>query len=65
MDKNWIRGDAGQGERPMNCEALVVKARRRKSGGGALKDRVLTWGDLALRLKGRRCEPSARSQQRS
>ena len=30
------------------------KIRRRKSGGRAGKDRVLTWGDLALRLKGRR-----------
>src|SRR3990172_11603659 len=30
------------------------RLRRRKSGGCAVKDRVLTWGDLALRLKGRR-----------
>jgi hypothetical protein len=28
--------------------------RWRKSGGCAVKDRVLTWGDLALCLKGRR-----------
>jgi hypothetical protein len=25
MDKNRIRGDAGQGEQAMNCEAVVVK----------------------------------------
>ena len=31
------------------------RLRRRKSGGCAVKDRVLTWGDLALCLKGRRC----------
>ena len=30
------------------------RLRRRKSGGCAGKDRALTWGDLALRLKGRR-----------
>jgi hypothetical protein len=26
MDKNWIRGDAEQGEQASNCEALLVKA---------------------------------------
>jgi hypothetical protein len=25
MNKNWIRGDADQGEQAMNCEAVVVK----------------------------------------
>jgi hypothetical protein len=30
------------------------RLRRRKSGGCAGKDRALTWGDLVLRLKGRR-----------
>ncbi len=54
MDKNWIRGDAEQGEQATFCEALVVKARWRKSGGCAGKDRVLTWGDLVSWLKGRR-----------
>ena len=54
MDKNRIEGAAEQGERARNREALVVKAKRRKSGGCAVKDRVLTWGDLALCLKGRR-----------
>ncbi len=54
MNKNRIRGDVDQGEQAKNCEALVVKGRWRRSGGCAVKDRVLTWGDLALRLKGRR-----------
>ena len=44
-----------QGERAMNREALVIKAKWRKSGGCAAKECVLTWGDLALCLKGRRC----------
>jgi len=52
MDKNRIRGDAGQGERASDREALVTKGRWRKSGGRAVKECVLTWGDLALRLKG-------------
>lgn len=65
MDKNRMRGDAGQGEQAMDCKALVAEAWRRKCGGGAGKDRALTWGDLVLRLKGRRREPWARSQQRS
>ena len=54
MDKNRIEGAAEQGERAMNREALVIKAKRRKSGGCAAKECVLTWGDLALCLKGRR-----------
>ena len=54
MDKNRIEGGAEQGERAMNREAFVIKARRRRSGGCAVKECVLTWGDLALRLKGRR-----------
>jgi hypothetical protein len=54
MDKNRIRGVADQGERAHRREALVVKEKLRRSGGCAVKDRVLTWGDLALRLKGRR-----------
>ena len=58
------RGDADQGERAKDREALVIKGRRRKSGGRAVKDRVLTWGDLALCLKGRRRRAGARSQPR-
>ena len=54
MDKNRIEGAAEQGERATNREALVIKAKRRKSGGCAAKECVLTWGDLALCLKGRR-----------
>ena len=54
MNKNRIRGAVEWGEQASNCKAPVVKARRRKSGGCAGKDRVLTWGDLALWLKGRR-----------
>ena len=57
MDKNRIEGAAEQGERAMNREALVIKARRRRSGGCAAKECVLTRGDLALRLKGRRPMP--------
>jgi len=54
MDKNRIRGAAEQGERAIKREALVIKAKWRKFGGCAAKECVLTWGDLALRLKGRR-----------
>ncbi|QII83214.1 hypothetical protein G3T20_07870 [Bordetella hinzii] len=52
MDKNRIEGAAEQGERAKNREALVIKARRRKSGGCAVKECVLTWGGLASILKG-------------
>jgi hypothetical protein len=52
MDKNRIEGAAEQGERATNREALVIKVKRRRSGGGAVKECVLTWGDLALCLKG-------------
>ena len=55
MDKNRIEGVAEQGERARYREALVIKARRRRCGGCAMKECVLTWGDLALRLKGQRC----------
>jgi hypothetical protein len=47
MDKNRIEGVAEQGERARICEALVIKAKRRKSGGCAVKECVLTRGDLA------------------
>ena len=52
MDKNRIEGVAVQGERARIREALVTKGRWRKSGGRARKECVLTWGDLALCLKG-------------
>jgi hypothetical protein len=35
MNKNRIEGVADQGERTMNREALVIKGKRRRSGGGA------------------------------
>ena len=54
MDKNRIEGVAEQGERARFREALVIKARWRKFGGCAVKECVLTRGDLALWLKGRR-----------
>jgi hypothetical protein len=54
MDKNRIEGVAEQGERAWFREALVIKAKRRKSGGCAVKECVLTRGDLASWLKGRR-----------
>jgi hypothetical protein len=47
MDKNRIEGVAEQGERARFREALVIKAERRKSGGCAGKECVLTQGDLA------------------
>jgi len=66
MYKNRIRGDAERGERAIDREAPMTKLRRRRSGGRAGKDSVLTWGDLALRLKGRRgASRGARRQQRS
>jgi hypothetical protein len=64
MNKNRIEGASEQGKRARDREALVTKARRRRSGGRAVKECDLTWGDLALCLKGRRCRAGARSQQR-
>jgi len=52
MNKNRIEGGAEQGERAYDREALVTKFRWRRSGGRAVKECVLTWGDLALILKG-------------
>ena len=57
MNKNRIKGAAEQGEWARDHEALVIKAKLRKSGGCAEKECVLTWGDLALCLKGRRLKP--------
>ena len=54
MDKNRIEGAAEQGECARKHEALVIKAKWRKSGGCAEKECVLTWGDVASWLKGRR-----------
>ena len=56
MDKNRIGGDTEQSERAIVRKALLAKAKWRKSGGCAVKECVLTWGDLASCLKGRRCK---------
>jgi hypothetical protein len=64
MNKNRIEGVADRGERAMNREAPVIKGKRRRSGGRAVKECVLTWGDLASRPKWRRCQAGARSQPR-
>jgi len=45
--RNRIRGEADQDERAKRREVLVVKGRRRKSGGRVEKGGALTWGDLA------------------
>jgi hypothetical protein len=64
--RSRMRGGADQDEQANDCEVLMVKGRRRKSGGRGEKGGVLTWGDLASCLKGRRTTwPGARSQQRS
>ena len=47
MNKHRIEGAAEQGERARKREALVIKARWRRSGGCAVKECVLTGGDLA------------------
>jgi hypothetical protein len=52
-NRNRIGGGVEQGERATDREALVTKARRRKSGGRVGTVSVLIWGDLASRLKGR------------
>ena len=62
MNKSRIEGAAEQGERAMNREALVIKARRRRSGGCAAKECVVTRGDLALC---RFCEAAAKQRRRS
>jgi hypothetical protein len=54
---NRIEGVVDQGERAIYRKALVVKGRWRRCGGCVMKECVLTWGDLASCLKGRRCEP--------
>ena len=42
------------------AKLLWSRIRRRKSGGCVMKECVLTWGDLASRLKGRRpCRTAA------
>jgi len=59
---NRIQGATDQGERAKNREALVANGKWRRSGGRVGKECVLTRGDLALRLKGRRAV-SVRSEE--
>lgn len=54
MNKNRIRGAVWWGERANDREAPMTKTWRRRSGGRVRKVDALTWGGLALRLKGRR-----------
>ncbi len=61
-NRNRIQGAADQGERAKNREALVANGKRRRSGDRVGKECVLTRGDLALRLKGRR-SVSVRSEE--
>jgi hypothetical protein len=42
MNKNRIEGTAKQGERARNRKALVIKAKRCRSGSRAMKECVLT-----------------------
>jgi len=42
MNKNCIEGAVEQGERAINREALVIKAKRRRCSGCAMKECVLT-----------------------
>jgi hypothetical protein len=67
MNKNRIGGDAESGTSGrVATKSRWSKLRLRRSGGRAVKEDVLTWGDLALSLKGqRRVSDGARSQQRS
>lgn len=57
MNKNRMRGGAERGERANDRETPMAKARWRRSGGRVSKVDALTWGDLALCLKGQRGQP--------
>ena len=54
MNKNRIRGASERDERANDREVSMAKARWRRSGGRVSKVDALTWGDLALDLKGSR-----------
>jgi hypothetical protein len=56
MNKKRIRGAFEQGERANDREALMANARGRRSDSRAPKMDALTWGDLALCLKGQRSQ---------
>ena len=53
-NRNRMRGEPAQGERAEDCEALVTNGLERRPGDRAVKVMAITWGGLALRLKGRR-----------
>jgi hypothetical protein len=62
MYKNRIRGGVERGERAIDREAPMTKARRRESEGRAVKDSVLTLGRSGLapeRATRKRSEKSA------
>ena len=65
MNKNWIEGAAEQGERAMNRKALVIKAKWRRSGGGAVKECDSYLGRSRLMPERATAQVGARSQQRS
>jgi hypothetical protein len=56
MNTKRIRGVDERGERANDREAPVAKALLRRSDSRASKMDALTWGDLDLRLKGRRSQ---------
>ena len=65
MDKNRIEGVADQGEQAKDCEALVVKERRRKCGGCVMKECGPYLGTPRLVPERATVKAGAGSQQRS
>ena len=64
-NRNRIEGGADQGERARNREALATKTVRVVNPALVQgQPMILTWGELASCLKGRRCRTGASSQQR-
>lgn len=53
-NRNWIQGAASHDERSRIREVVATKGGRRRSSDSAAKATTLTWGDLALGLKGPR-----------
>jgi hypothetical protein len=64
MNKNRIEGAAEQGERAINRKALVIKAKRRRSSGCAMKECGPYLGRSRLMLERATVQTGARSQQR-
>ena len=65
MNKNRIEGAAEQGERANDREALVIKAKWRKSGGCVMKECGPYLGTPRLVLERATTKVGAGSQQRS